>query len=296
MIIPTTDGQVVRYQAVHAAPATPRVYYVNGIQTDGVTHAKTTTLLSILTERKVFGVYNATAGKGVAGMAEDLAQCLKDWGDSFGSKLAEMGNWAFNGVANRFLHFVNGQLGRPAANPVNLAGSIRERIPEGWRVYLIETWLGTHNAATASLFRQLRIHRGQFQFIVAHSQGNLITCAALWAMVFAFGEASLARLRVYSLASPAPAWPLGIRLRRKVYGFSNDVVTLADPHNWTWITSRLANGIFGRTAGDWRQFGPSWLPGLDGHDLSRNMFTLNFARSIRRDLGLPPLTAAVALP
>jgi hypothetical protein len=134
---------------------------------------------------------------------------------------------------------------------------------------------------------------GQKQVIIAHSQGNLITADALWAMVLAFGEDSLAAMQVYSLASPSPAWPLGIRHHRKVYGHTNDLVTLFDPHNWTALTGRLANGKFGRTAGDWRQFGPSARPGLAGHDVGRNI-ALNFSKTIRRDLGLPPLPDAAA--
>jgi nucleoid-associated protein YgaU len=68
-------------------------------------------------------------------------------------------------------------------------------------------------------------------------------------------------------------------------------VTLCDPHNWTLITARLADGNFGRTAGDRRQFGNNRHPGLEGHDVNRNM-ALNFATTIRRDLGLPPLAVS----
>jgi hypothetical protein len=55
---PTTDGQVLGYQAVTPPDTTPRLDYVNGIQTDGQTHAMTAAALSILTERVVYGVYN----------------------------------------------------------------------------------------------------------------------------------------------------------------------------------------------------------------------------------------------
>jgi hypothetical protein len=286
MDIPNNDGQLIDYAALVAPASNPRIYYVNGIQTDGEGHARTATSLSILTEHVIHGVYNATAGKG-AGIVLDLLQCGADWTDVFLSKLAEIGNRGINGVLNGVMGFVRGKLGLPARDPINVANALRRKISEGHRAAFVEACLSTYNRATASLFRQLRDHRAEKQIIIAHSQGNLITADALWSMVIAYGEASLADMRVYSLASPSPAWPLGIRYRRKVYGHTNDLVTLCDPHNWTFITSKLFDGKFGRTAGDWRKYGKSVLPGLAGHDINRNM-ALNFAVTIRRDLGLPP--------
>ncbi|MCI0640767.1 MAG: hypothetical protein L0Y72_00220 [Gemmataceae bacterium] len=288
---PNTDGQVLQYAAVSPPVTLPRIYYVNGIQTEAQTHAQTATSLSILTERVVFGVYNQSAGKG-AGILVDLLQCGADWTDIFLSKLAELGNLGINHVINGVRDYVRGKLGQPPADPVNVAESIRKRIPERHRVAFIEGCVATYNKATAALFRELRTNVGHKQIIIAHSQGNLITADALWSIVIAYGEESLSNMQVYSLASPTPAWPLGIRYRRKVYGHTNDLVTLCDPHNWTWITSRLADGMFGRTAGDWRRHGNGWIPGLGGHDLGRNI-ALNFATTIRRDLGLPPLNGAL---
>jgi hypothetical protein len=286
MIIPSIDGQVLSYSAVVPPNPMPRIYYVNGIQTDAEGHARSATALSILTERVVNGVYNASAGKG-AGIVVDLLQCGADWADVFLSKLAEVGNSGLNRAINGVVGWVREKTGRAPADPVNAADAIRRRIPERHRVAFIERCVSMYNPATASLFRELRGNLGERQVIVAHSQGNLITADALWSMVIAYGEGSLANMQVYSLASPAPAWPLGIRGRRKVYGHTNDLVTLCDPHNWTFITSRLFDGKFGRTAGDWRLHGTKWVPGLGGHDLNRNV-ALNFSTTIRRDLGLPP--------
>ncbi len=284
---PKTDGQVSEYAAVLPPNSMPRIYYVNGIQTDGMGHAKTAYALSVLTEHVIYGVYNATAGKG-AGIVLDLLQCGADWMDIFLSKLAEIGNRGISGAVDAIVNFVRSKKGLPPRDPTSVADAIRQKVPEGLRVAFIERCVGLYNKATASLFQQLRTHVGQKQIIIAHSQGNLITADALWSMVIAYGELSLANMRVYSLASPSPAWPLGIRYRRKVYGYTNDFVTLCDPHNWSFITSRIADGKFGRTAGDWRQYGTSALPGLDGHDINRNI-ALNFSNTIRADLGLPPL-------
>ena len=287
---PTTNGQIMEYAAVLPPNAAPRIYYVNGIQTDGPGHAKTAYALSVLTEHVVYGVFNATAGIG-AGIIVDLLQCGADWMDIFLSKLAEIGNIGVSAAVDVIVNFVRSKQGLPPRDPVSVADAIRQKVPEAQRVAFIEGCLGTYNKATVSLFQQLRAHIGQKQMIVAHSQGNLITADALWSMVIAYGESSLADMQVYSLASPSPAWPLGIRHRRKVYGYTNDLVTLCDPHNWTFITKRIADGMFGRTAGDWRQYGTSALPGLDAHDVNRNI-ALNFTNTIRNDLGLPPLTTA----
>ena len=286
MLIPKHDGEVIAYHSIIPIVTHPRIYYVNGIQNDGRDHAQTATALSALTEHQIIGIYNATAGKG-AGIILDLLQCGADWTDVFLSKIAEWGNIGVNFVVNHLLDFLRQNLGMGKGDPVNMANAIRQKVPFKQRLALIEACVSTYNKATASLFHQLDKHLGSKQIIIAHSQGNLIAADALWSMVICHGEESLADMRVYSLASPAPAWPLGIRHRRKVYGHTNDLVTLADPHNWLLI-DQLAGGIFGRAAGDWRRFGKSWVPGLAGHDLGRNM-ALNFSTSIRRDLGLAPI-------
>ena len=53
--------------------------------TDGETHARTATELSVITEWTGYDVYNATAG-----FALDSAQCLVDWANIFLKKLMEI--------------------------------------------------------------------------------------------------------------------------------------------------------------------------------------------------------------
>jgi hypothetical protein len=280
MNAPTFDGQVMTFQEAQPARCAARIYFVNGVRTDGATHARTARLISTLTEHVVHGVYNATNGTVV-----DFLQCLKDWADSVSAKLLEKFNGHVNQQAGELWNSLRRSAGLPTSDPVNVAAAIRKRIPQPVRVAVLEWYLSRVNRATASLFRQLWTHRAQRQFIVAHSQGNLITANALWSMVIAFGEASLSNMEVFSLASPTPAWPMGIRGRRKVYGHTNDPITLFDPHNLTWITSRIANGKFGRTAGDWRHCDTKWHQILEPHDVNRHL-EMNFARTIRRLLGL----------
>src|SRR4029077_17480955 len=185
MAIPTTNGQLVDYHAVEPPNATPRIYYVNGIQTDGKTHAMTAMALSILTERVIHGIYNATAGLG-AGIILDLLQCGADWTDIFLSKLAWIGYIRVHATLEKVMSLVRGKAGQSQANPINVAESIRRRIPAAYRVAFIERCLSTYNKATAALFQQLRNHQTEKQLIIAHSQGNLIVADALWSMVIAF--------------------------------------------------------------------------------------------------------------
>jgi hypothetical protein len=329
--IPKADGEVNTYVLAGLTADDPIIYYVNGIQTGGKEHAETAATLAMIAERPVVGVYNASGGAGTPkGFAIDLAQCLGDWASSTGNKLLEWGNLGVNKVvdavrdgahhAGQFAkHPFGGGGPKPPppsqTDPFNAADHVRKLVAEDKRVKLIEWKLEKYNRATASLFRQLREHKGRRQWVVAHSQGNLVTCDALWAMVLAYGEESLGNMKVYSLASPSPAWPLGIRGgRRKVYGHTNDLVTLADPHNWPLILKVFAANVaagpvgaagaagtakaFARTPGDWRRHGNGKAPGIAGHDLWLHLdpTAFNFVNRLRSDLGLSPLTEKVQLP
>lgn len=290
---PSFDGEVTKYQAEPQYATTPRIYYVNGIQTTGKEHGLIVRELSVLAEHRVIGIYNRSGGVGKwYGFVADLTQCLNDWSSNFGHKIAEKTNQIMNDAINGAVDLVRKQFGKgPSGDPVNVAGALRRTMPESARVWLVEKRLETYNPATASLFRQLRKHRDERQLLVAHSQGNLIVCDALWALALAYGEESMARMQVYSMASPSPAWPMGIRLKRKVYGHTNDAVTLADPHNWTGITNRILGSDYGRTAGDWRKYGGDSV-GIKPHAIRLNIFDLNFANRIRRDMSLPPIAGS----
>jgi hypothetical protein len=170
--------------------------------------------------------------------------------------------------------------------PVDVARNLRTTLSPEQRRRLATFLISRTNAAAASLFNQLYAGHTQSQWIIAHSQGNLVTADALWALSIAYGDNILSNMQVFSLASPTPAWPAGIDYRRKVYGHTNDLVTLCDPHNWTWLSSNILDGRFGRVAGDWRQHGTSATPGIEPHDMRLNVFQLNFVNRLRRDLGL----------
>ena len=60
--IPSADGEINQYSLTNSTASDPRIIYVNGMQTDGRTHAKTAALISLIAERPVSGVFNSTQG------------------------------------------------------------------------------------------------------------------------------------------------------------------------------------------------------------------------------------------
>lgn len=291
--VPTRDGEVNAYRAFDRVDSDPRFYYVNGMLTRGIQHALDAMELSRITERVVYGVYNATyssaLGNYVGGFG-DFLQCVDDWMQIFLAKVAEYGALSIGRAVDAVTDWFRRRLGTApesaTADPNRGVEDVQRRVPmQSQRLALARGWLA-RNPAALSLFEQLRAHLNERQWIVAHSQGNLITSNALWGIVLVYGQDALQRMEVFSLASPSPAWPRGLRFRRKVYGYENDLVTLFDPHNWPGL-DRLTGGTFGRSAGDWRRDGR--FPSLDPHGLNHHYQTTLFKRRMRERLGLPPL-------
>ncbi len=143
------------------------------------------------------------------------------------------------------------------------------------------------NQATAALFKSLVLNRSKMQMIVAHSQGNLITSNALFAMEKFLGSNSMQNVRVYSLASPSPGWPLGRRWTnggggRQENAFMNDMVALLRPHN---LAAKVGVTRF-QNSGDFRTHEGAGAVSLAPHDTNLNI-ALDFLQSIRNDLGMP---------
>ncbi len=258
--IPTADGQVNLYNLGGSLEFTPRIYFVNGMRVLPRVHAVTAAYLSLLIERPVWGVHNATAGVKIGSLV-DLGQCLLDYTQNATARLSSRSN-----------------LNKPAKVPED---KIPEFLANLTKIYTV--W----NQATLNLFRELVENRRDRQMIIAHSQGNLIASNALFVLEDALGSASLAKIRVYSLASPAPAWPLGLRTTyggggRQENAFMNDMVALFRPHN---LAKKVGIGRF-QNAGDFRTHAPSGPVSRAPHDTDENIRTLNFLRSIRKDLGM----------
>jgi hypothetical protein len=263
-VIPSADGELNQYNLSHSQVQTPRIYFVNGVRVMPRDHAITASYLSLLIERPVWGLYNKTGivklGS-ILGSGLDFLQCLPDYAQNAGARLFSASN-----------------LNKPARVPEHQIASFLNNIERNFTIW---------NKATAALFKDLVLHRHQMKYIIAHSQGNLITSNALFVMEDILGSAALQKVRVYSLASPSPAWPLGLRIThggggRQDNAFMNDFVALLRPHN---LARKV--GIKGlQNAGDFRthpDFGPVHL---GPHDTHRIIETLNFLKSIRSDLGL----------
>lgn len=259
-IIPQDDGEVNVYNLGNAGASSARVYFVNGIRVSGRDHAVTAGLLSLLIESPVWGVYNRTAGA-ISGLVFDVAQCLLDYTQNATARMTSHRN-----------------LDRPPISDAEVPELLR-KVKRNSVVW---------NTATLRLFEELVLHRHTPQMIVAHSQGNLITSNALFVLEDMLGASGLRNIRVYSLASPAPAWPLGLRRThggggRQENAFMNDLVALLRPHN---LAAKLGENRF-QNAGDFRTHPGSSAVSLSPHDVQRNM-ALNFLQSIRTDLGLAP--------
>lgn len=262
VIIPTHDGDVNCYDLSASGAAVPRIYFVNGIRVLPSEHAETAAYLSLLVEHPIWGVYNQTAGQKL-GSVVDVLQCVLDFAQNSLARTTSSRNQ-----------------GKSPKVPENKMDEFLRDLDKKYVVW---------NRATVQLFRQLVIHRHKRQFIVAHSQGNLITSNALFVLEDVLGAAGLSNIRVYSLASPAPAWPLGLRITnggggRQDNAFMNDMVALLRPHN---LAKKIGVGGF-QNAGDFRTDSSSGPVALAPHDVNKIIQTLNFLKSIRRDLGLIP--------
>lgn len=259
-VIPHDDGEVNVYNLGNAGSSTARVYFVNGIRVSGRDHAVTAGLLSLLIESPVLGVYNRTAGA-ISGLVFDVAQCVLDYTQNATARFSSRRN-----------------LERPPVPDAEVPELLR-KVKQNSVVW---------NTATVRLFEELVLHRHMPQMVVAHSQGNLITSNALFVLEDMLGASALRNIRVYSLASPAPAWPLGLRRThggggRQENAFMNDFVALLRPHN---LAAKLGANRF-QNSGDFRTHPGSSAVSLSPHDVQRNM-AMNFLQSIRSDLGLAP--------
>ena len=213
-------------------------------------------MLSLLVERPINGVHNKTNGGLV-----DLGQCSLDYLQNATARIG----------ANRKL--VPDRNIAPHEIPRIVDETIKDAI----------VW----NKATAALFKEVCLNIMRQQMIIAHSQGNLITSNALFMVERVLGSKYLGNIRVYSLASPSPAWPLGIRKTlggggRQDNAFMNDLVALLRPHN---LLAKVGVGRY-QNEGDFRTMEGAGAVGIAPHDTGRNV-ALNFLKSIRGDLGLP---------
>ena len=89
--IPSRDGEINCYNLRRSTQYTPRIYFVNGIRVLPRDHALTAAYLSLLVERPVWGVHNATGGVNL-GSVLDLSQCVLDYVQNAGARLSSHRN------------------------------------------------------------------------------------------------------------------------------------------------------------------------------------------------------------
>ncbi len=255
--IPSKYGELNVYNLTGSRSSTPIIYFVNGIRVPGEDHAKTAALLSVLTEHPIRGVYNKTDGAIV-----DVKQCIRDY-----TQNAIARGLSFRLTPNK--HIADDEL-----------------------VKKLDQLIGSSliwNLATVALFRQLAINRSRMKYIVAHSQGNLLASNALFVLEDFLRSGALSNERVYSLASPSPGWPLGLRHTnggggRQDNAYMNGLVALLRPHN---LAAKLRVAKI-QNAGDFRTHQGGGVVGIAAHDTELNI-AFNFLQSIRNDLGYTDL-------
>lgn len=303
-LLPKHDGHVNSYPRQFAAQLAPRIYFVNGVRTDPQGHVNCARGLHDVCERQITGIYNQTDLHGIG----DFLQATGDY--AFNLMYSAIGN-AASQVAKRSSHLaavanrVKSKIESaktcppiPKNDPARAVQLLRKLIPkQDIRRQAVEKALG-YNRAALALFKQLFLRTGVDQFIIAHSQGNLISCNALWACEIVVGEILVSRVKMFSLSSPTAsiAWPATVA--REEFAFANDPITWLDPFNWHFPGQGHRSG--------WRNHGPSFLAGAIYNGNKRNEGEMSgvvdaygagnvifdrFVDRIRLKIGLPALTA-----
>ncbi|MCA8952462.1 MAG: hypothetical protein KDE27_23325 [Planctomycetes bacterium] len=298
---PNRDGQDLIYaESDSSGTGRPQVFYVNGIRTPPDAHRDIAILLSRLLERQVLGIYNKhdkieltlpfgpmslrTGIHDDGYVADLLLECLPQWLQSGAAVTAEQ---LWNAVSS-FPGWLGAHLRRvvPKGSGVDqvvqrigaAVKSPRQRVGAAidliWktatphlRQSIARAWVSPYPSAKR-LFELLASGQYEDAVIVPHSQGNLITVHALWALKLAKGQAHYEKMRVFSLASPVTGWPDGAWIR--LYAMTGDPVA--------WMS-------LGRTYRGPGQDSKSEF-GLAAHDVERNIFGTAFANDIRAHLGL----------
>lgn len=213
--VPHTDGTVLLYipPAVQRSPyfdAAKRIIFINGMANTGKDHVTSALGLAELQMCPVIGVYNATGGALV-----DLVQCLAD-------------KYQFHGPgADTPAQALEQAL--QAQSSVGGSTSKEDVMAEAL----------ARNPASQAMFRLLCRPEHVRTEIFAHSQGNIILCNALHALI-AVGRTDAVRGRIVNtFGSPVvPSnWPGEVKLRE--FGFTWDPVTMLGGPDWKMNISKV---------------------------------------------------------
>ncbi len=207
-LAPKADGEITLFEKIVTKEQkyyrpNLRAIFVNGMLTTGDTHMSHAMLLSTNLRCPVYGVFNGTQS-----LRTDFFQCVAD---KLGPGAAG-GDVPHTTAAYRLV--IDAQLKAYRTAGLHLT-----------RVQFIEALIAG-NTATLQLFRALRSGPLSDRSIpiYAHSQGNLITSNALFALALADGDAAVRGRTVESYGSPCRNWPPGIR--RRDHRIALDPITL----------------------------------------------------------------------
>ena len=175
------------------------VVFINGINNSPLDHKVSAGGVAAVSGGKVLGVFNQSSGTLL-----DLLQCVADK-TTYASNLRMIADGRPEDITAAWF-LATGQVDAPPSRET--------------RVY---KFLGLKNKATAELFwHLLNTIAGEVR-IMAHSQGNLITCVALLALGIVTSEAEvLNKVKVYAVAPPDFSWPKGFPTES--FEFANDGV------------------------------------------------------------------------
>jgi hypothetical protein len=215
--LPKNDGDVNLYNSGHP-PTTRRFIFVNGIHNLPRDHRDVGRKLSALTGADVYGVYNLSED-----ILTDFSQCVGDWASIGMARLGE-----------RLDQEVRDWVSPLGAIPMPIAqvtrGGIVSMADAVDRVFYRHDF--QYNQCTKKLCELLVAEVDRWPsasvVIVPHSQGNLITSAALYAYFACLrvaGRTPRRRIKVFGLASPAPLWPENRFLGLRFYTNCDDMVT-----------------------------------------------------------------------
>ncbi|MBI1832096.1 MAG: hypothetical protein HYR84_11670 [Planctomycetes bacterium] len=209
------------------------VIYVNGMNTVANDHMLVALVLSAALERYIIGVYNLKGIPSILGFpgTEELDKLMEN------RKKKDKG-WRLK--LDKAVQTVNAAVGFIADvvqcaedkiagyTPLGLTGGPPS--PELFAAWADDSGLTIDqaikvvcggNKATLALLDEL-MRRPKPVTIVCHSQGNIITANAIFALSCLYGHYLHGMIRVISLASPVTFWPPGIRLFK--FAFTNDPI------------------------------------------------------------------------
>ncbi|MFC1572802.1 hypothetical protein ACFL6M_04305 [Candidatus Eisenbacteria bacterium] len=197
------------------------VIFVNGIKCNPEKHVMQALSVSAVSGGPVKGIFNQSDG-----LAADLRQSLDDkLTSSLLMKLRATRKYIYGDEATK---------------------------------RVLSRHLRQYNAASAALFDTLtERHLGGVR-IVAHSQGNIITCNAINALIALRGVEALGNLRVYALATPVTFWGEAKRIVKE-YKFSNDAIA--------WLS--LHGGFQAGHGAGWKAVGRRGSHVITGYEKSR---------------------------